>query len=121
MFQANEKFGDRLSIGHRRFYYLTESDEAIASGDFLTANEYIDSFLATINEPKIEKEITEEFDKIEEEWYEQKQSLKQQKMNLSALEQYDLQQTEILLDAEKIKHRRVACWRIALKNGLFRE
>jgi len=117
------------SIGFTRMKYLDLANITFASQDFEICNQYINAFLETINEDsKSGKEITKQFDIIEQH---KKEQLKQLSEYISGNENYkglgELEKTDTKNEGEKsiyvdvLHSRKTVCWTVAMNNGLFHE
>jgi len=113
---------NRFSIGHIRLFYLKEADIAMAQEQFGVAEGYISAFVATIQDgSKAAEQLTHEFDKIEEERSQRMSELSESMKGMGALERRDMEVYKDELEIDTLRHKRVACWRIATNNGLFLE
>jgi len=116
------------SIGHLRIKYLDMANISFAqntenNSNYIAANGHIDSFVDTIKEEsKAGKAIKDEFDKITLMKRQVLTNLSESIKDLSYLEKNDIKnrgREEIEINA--IHDKKEACWRIAMKEGLFNE
>jgi len=109
------------SVGHLRMKYLHSANEVFAQGNYLQCEGYIKAFLDTIPDDKpVASFLSTEFDIISKRKKDQVLQLQQHLKTLGYLEAKDTEtrgRDEVEINA--IHDKKVACWRIAMKEGLF--
>jgi len=111
------------SIGHLRIKYLDYANIKFAQNDPVGSQGFVESFLDTIDDfSEAGKTLKQEFDLITLRKKQQHKQLLDACEKLSYLEKEDTRQrgqTEI--EVNVIHDRKEACWRVAMKYGLFNE
>lgn len=109
------------SIGHLRMKYLHSANEAFAQGNYIQSDGYIKAFIDTVAEDTDAAiSLRIELDAINTRRKQQLEQLKEHIKTLGYLESKDTEnrgREEIELNC--IHDKKVACWRISLKEGLF--
>ena len=107
--------------GSERWKYLDMSNMSFASREYESAEGFIRGFLTLVDADSEEgKELTSEFNRIEEGRHESVKKLKDEMSKVGYLEQHDLQQNKKLTIEVDALHERIAtCWIISQKYGLF--
>ena len=113
------------SIGHLRMKYLNEADNAYAHGgmeNILRCRRIIDNFIGTIKEgiPAAEQ-IKKHFDDINKIKEELIKNLNDNTKNIGYLERKDADNERDIIEINSIHDMKIACWIVALENGLFYE
>jgi len=109
------------TIGHTRFKYLSEANDAFARGNFAQCKSILlSNFLDTIqDDTPVSNEIKTELDRcylIKKNYVTE---LEETVKNIGYLEQKDLQEERDVLERNFILDIKSALWRIALKHNLF--
>jgi hypothetical protein len=112
---------DGYSVGHLRIKYLDLANMAFAQNNYIQADGYIKSFLDTIKDgSKAAEIITREFDRISNRKKVSLEELTKSTENLGYLEQKDLfDEGRTSIEINSIHDRKVVCWMVAQKEGLF--
>lgn len=109
------------TVGHLRIKYLDLANMAFAQNNYIAADGYIKNFLDTIKEEsEAANMIRKEFDFITGQKRKSIEELTKSTESLGYLEQKDLlDEGRRNIEVNSIHDRKEACWRIALKEGLF--
>jgi len=109
------------SKGAERWKYLDMANISFATREYESAEGFIRGFLTLIDgESGSGKEITSEFNRIDESRKESINKLKDDMSKLGYLEQHDLQENKKLsVEVDALHERLAACWIISQKNSLF--
>jgi len=109
------------TIGHTRFKYLSEANDAFARGNFSHCKSILlSNFLDTIpEESEAGKEIKTELDRCYKIRAGYLKELQETVKNIGYLEEKDLEEEREVLERNLILDVKSALWRIALKYNLF--
>jgi len=109
------------SIGHLRMKYLHSANETFAQGNYVQTDGYLKAFLDTIpDDHPVASFISTEFDNIMVRRKEQMEQLKNEIQNMGYLESKDTENRgREEIEINTIHDKKVVCWRVGLKEGLF--
>jgi len=114
------------SIGHLRMQFLTEANEMYARAqsmmDFRMCDRMLDNFLSTIKEEsKAAQFFNKEMNIVSLKKRESISELDRARENMGYLENKEADIERDRIEVSSIADKRLTCWRVALKEGLFYE
>jgi hypothetical protein len=110
-------------LGMKRMEYLDLSLKANSTGDFQTAEQFLKSFLATVEDgSEMSKDIKKEFDRIDKTRVNTWNKLCDDSKSMDSWTQSEFRgEQRIQLALEALYDRIDSCWKIALKLGGFND
>ena len=117
--------GKDYSLGHMRAKYLDLANMSFVIENTTECARQIDNFIDLLDEnkyPEAAKQLTEEFDRIELNIKIHTQQLLDEIKEMGELEKTDIKnQGEKQILIEGLHDKKIVCWNIAMKHGLFYE
>ena len=115
--------GKDYSLGHMRAKYLDLANMSFVTENMTECSRQLDNFIDLIkNDSKEAKELTQQFDKVELNRQMHTRQLMEEIKTLGELEKTDIKnQGEQQLIVECLHDKKIICWNIAMKYGLFYE